>query len=243
MLRKQKDLKDYVVEAPDGVVGKVHDFLFDDRKWKIQFLVVDVGTLLPGRKVLVPYDELNAPNWEAKRFFLDEEKGKIENGPALEEHEPVSQQYQTNLYSYFGWTPYWGVGAPYSMVGAQAPVLPVEDEKTEGDPHLRSCDEVSGYHIVAQDGKIGHVEDFLVDDADWKIRYLEVDTRNWLPGKHVILSPQWATLVDENEGELSMIRLTREQIKESPEYDPTLTVDRAYELALHQYYGVDPYWF
>lgn len=38
-----------------------------------------------------------------------------------------------------------------------------EEEREAAEPHLRSSVEVIGYDITAQDGKIGHVEDFIVD--------------------------------------------------------------------------------
>jgi hypothetical protein len=59
-----------------------------------------------------------------------------------------------------------------------------------GDPHLRSTKEVAGYRIGAADGEVGHVEDFVVDDEEWAIRYVGVDTSNWLPGKKVLISPR-----------------------------------------------------
>jgi len=64
------------------------------------------------------------------------------------------------------------------------------------DPHLRSTRQVTGYHIHATDGELGHVEDFIVDDENWAVRFLVVDTRNWLPGKKVLLSPQWIERVE-----------------------------------------------
>ena len=50
------------------------------------------------------------------------------------------------------------------------------------DTQLRSVREVNGYHIKAEDGEIGHVEDFIVEDDVRTIRYMIDDTRNWLPG-------------------------------------------------------------
>ena len=59
----------------------------------------------------------------------------------------------------------------------------------DASAHLRSRNEVVGYHLHATDGDIGHVQDILIDDSDWCVRYLVVDTRNWLPGAHVLISP------------------------------------------------------
>ena len=110
-----------------------------------------------------------------------------------------------------------------------------------GDPHLRSSAAVTGYHIAATDGDIGHVEDFLVDDARWAIRYMIVDTRNWWPGKKVLVSPNWIQRVDWSDAKVH-VDMTREQIKKSPEYDPSGAVERDYETRLHDHYGRPSYW-
>lgn len=110
------------------------------------------------------------------------------------------------------------------------------EREPQGDPHLRSMAEVSGYHIEATDGSLGHVEDFILDDASWEVRYLVVDTRNWWPGKKVLVSPQWIKDVSWAESSV-WVDLTREAIKSSPEYDPSQPVDDAYSERLHAHYG------
>jgi hypothetical protein len=85
------------------------------------------------------------------------------------------------------------------------------------------------------------VEDFVVDDETWTLRYIAVDTRNWLPGRKVLVSPQWATQVDWAERKL-WIDLTTDNIKNSPEYDPTAPINRGYERTLYNYYGRPVYW-
>ena len=116
------------------------------------------------------------------------------------------------------------------------------EEKETGDPHLRSAREVAGYHIQASDGSIGHVEDFIVDDATWDLCYLVVDTGNWLPGRKVLISPQWVVEpISWIESTVNVV-LTREQVKESPVFDPTAPVNREYETRLYDYYGRPTYW-
>ena len=98
-----------------------------------------------------------------------------------------------------------------------------------------------GYYIAATDGELGHVENFLVDDATWSIRYMVVDTSNWWFGKKVLVSSEWITRVVWNES-LLHVDMTREQIKNSPEYDPSGHVQRDYEMKLHDHYGRPGYW-
>ena len=60
---------------------------------------------------------------------------------------------------------------------------------TPNDCHLRSSNAVIGHHIGATDGEIGHLEDLLIDDHTWAIRYLIVNTSNWWSGHRVLVSP------------------------------------------------------
>ena len=93
------------------------------------------------------------------------------------------------------------------------------------DPHLRSTGQVTSYHIHATDGEIGHVDDFIVDDENWEIRFLVVDTRNWLSGKNVLISTQSITRVEWADSSVHL-DLTRESIKNSPEFISSKAVNR-----------------
>ena len=115
------------------------------------------------------------------------------------------------------------------------------NETYRGDPHLRSARVVSGYDIEAGDGEIGHFEDFFVSDVDWVVRYLLVDTRLWLPGRRVLISPQWIEQVDWAETAMH-VDLTQAQIENSPEYDDQHPLRREYEIRLYRYYGFRGYW-
>ena len=112
--------------------------------------------------------------------------------------------------------------------------------RREGDPSLRGTSEVTGYHVHARDGDIGHVADFLIDSDNWAIRYLVIDTRNWWPGKKVLVAPHWVTDISWSERTVRF-DVTRERIKASPDYDPA-AFDRGYEERLHAHYDVPTYW-
>jgi hypothetical protein len=109
------------------------------------------------------------------------------------------------------------------------------------DPHLRSTQEMGGYNIQAADGEIGHVEDFIIDDETWAIRYLVINTHNWWPGKKVLVSPQWIERVSWSESKV-FINLPREIIKQSPEYTDDSQLTRDYEAGLYQHYNRQGYW-
>jgi len=109
------------------------------------------------------------------------------------------------------------------------------------DSHLRSTQEVSGYNIHAADGMIGHVVDFIVDDESWAIRYLIINTHNWWPGKKLLISPQWIDLVSWSEKKV-FTKLSRESIKQAPEYTEESLLTRDFESALYIHYKREGYW-
>jgi len=239
MLRSVQELKGYVVSTHEGEAGRVHDILFDDRVWTVRYLVADTGKWLPGKKVLLSPASLGDADWKDRRLRVLLDKESIEKSPLLDEDAPVSRQHEQEMTTYFGWPVYW------TPAGTAGPVLdPPADpgrRRPLGDGHLRSCQEVVNYKIQARDGSVGHVEDFVVDDDSWVLRYMVVDTRTWLPGKEVLVSPDWIEKIDWFERDVA-IDLTVDQIKESPEFDPDAPVNREIETRLYDFYGRPKYW-
>ena len=113
--------------------------------------------------------------------------------------------------------------------------------RTPDDCHLRSCKAVIGHHIEASDGEIGHVQDLLVDDRTWAIRYLIVDTSNWWGGQHVLVAPQWIEDVGWSEAKVT-VDLTRQAVRDAPPYDSAAQLDRQQEQGLYEHYGRPGYW-
>ncbi len=244
MLRSTKALSGYRILARDGDIGKAQEFLFDDSTWTIRYLVVDTGHRLPGRKVLISTVALGNPDWESHELSVDLTMEQVTNSPGIDTDIPVSRQYQLDLHAYYGWPDYWTYGGFYNVAPPQPPFGGEEEEtyrEESDDPHLRSTGEVFGYHIQAIDGEIGHVEDFIADDRSWIIRYMQVDTRNWLPGKKVLISPRWISDISWTE-QLVYVDLSRDAVKHSPEYSPAEPVNREYETRLYDYYGRPKYW-
>jgi len=252
MLRSMKELRGYNMLASDGEIGKAHEFYFDDQFWLIRYLVVDTGKWLPGRLVLISPYSLGRPDWSEKVFPVNLTKEQVEKSPEIDIARPVSRQHEIALAKYYNWPRYW-TGARAMASGAFIVPPKKEDdqkakestEQDEGDPHLRSSREVIGYSIEASDGEIGHVEDFIIEDESWIIRYMIIDTRKWLHwlpgGKKVLVAPTWIHRVDWSESKV-YVDLTRDQVKNSPEFDPSTPVNREYEILLHDYYGRPKYW-
>jgi hypothetical protein len=117
----------------------------------------------------------------------------------------------------------------------------VQNSPECADSHLRSTEAITGYRIEATDGEIGHVDGFLVDDEAWAIRYLEVATRDWWPGKKVLVSPEWIQRLSWEDSSV-YAGLSREAIRNAPEYFEAVRINREYEDRLHIHYGQPPYW-
>lgn len=243
MLWRSKVLRGYHLRAVDGALGQVEDFYFDDHAWVVRYMVVDTSRWLGGRRVLIAPGELGTPDSERGEFPVNLTVEKIRSSPDIDTAKPVGRQEEERLLAHYGWTPYWvGLGGGYaSGLLVVPPEEPDAAAPPRGDPNLRSMREVTGYHIAATDGSIGHVADFLIDEEGWAVRYLEVDTRNWLPGKHVLVAPQWVKQLDWSQRTVA-VAMTRRQIQDSPEYDPHRPLERSYEDRLHSHYGYDPYW-
>lgn len=236
------------IRAKDGEVGSISDLLFDETNWAVRWVVVDTGTWLTGRRVLLPPSCFGAPGGVTLEYTVDLTRKQVEESPEIGFDAPVSRQLESRVYGHYGWTPYWNLGyAPplavpgvLPMTGQPAPT-PDQREEPSGDPHLRSTLEVTGYYVHATDGDIGHVEEFLVDDEPWTIRYVVVDTANWWPARKVLLSPRWFREIDWATQKVD-VTVTREQVKASPDYDPSTLLQREHEARLHAHYGVPPYW-
>lgn len=244
MLRSIDSLKGYTLAASDGEIGKCADFLFDDRDWTVRYMVADTGGWLSGRKVLISPLALLEPDWQTESFPVTMTRQEIEDSPSLDTHAPVSRTYEIAYHQYFAlpfyWTgaELWGAYADPRGIVHPAPAEPQEPKQDleikEG--HLRSCAEVVGYKIRANDGDTESIEDFIVDDSSWAIRFLVVDTRRWLPGGQVLIPAQRIGSVDWTSREVRC-DLDVEQIKTSPPYDPALPVNIEYEQRLYDYYG------
>ena len=249
MLWNVSALVSCAILANDGEIGAVTDVLFDDATWTLRWLVVDTGTWLPGRKVLLPLTALGEPEAGLRRFPVRLTKKQVMDSPDIGSEKSVSRRVEADIFDLYGLEPYWGGNlvplsnamavpllmplAPDEAIVRQAP----EDKpEAEGNPHVRSCNSVTGYHINALDGEIGHAADFLVETQGWTVRYLKVDTKNWWPGQLVLITPKVVRQIDWYQ-QVIEISVDRQTVKEAPAYHAGMTVDGAFDQKIMAHYN------
>lgn len=252
MLRNLTDLRGYTIRATDGDIGTVKDFYFDDEQWTLRYLVVDTGGWKSGRQVLISPLSLRHPELLDRLLPVSLTRAQITDSPDIDTNKPVSRQHEAAFLEYYGYPHYWGGSGLWGVggfPGTRDSEDWLEDDMAErwtlpggeSDVHLRSARVVIGNHLHGSDGDIGHVQDLLVDDQTWTIRYLVVNTSNWWLGHKVLLSPRWVDAVRWPERTVT-VRMSRDAISHSPHYDSGAQFTRQQEEALYQHFGRPNYW-
>lgn len=264
MLHSLKDLEKCEIGATDGSIGHVKDLYFDDDTWVIRYLVVDAGTWLKSRRILISPISIVNPDWAGNVLPVSISKEQVRNSPNINTERPVSRQNEVEYLGYYGYPNYWGsvgiwggsdypgmltTGVGYGGSADEHRRMRKWEEKNRADgarlrsadPHLRSCEEVVEYHIHATDGEIGHVQGMLIDEKTWSIRYVVVQTSNWWLGHQVLVSPQWISGVDWAT-DMVKVDLTRESIKSAVPYDSADAFDRDREANLYKHHARHGYW-
>jgi sporulation protein YlmC with PRC-barrel domain len=265
MLRSVQDLEGYAIRATDGTIGHVKDFYIDDKTWVVRYLVVETGSWLSSRKVLISPFSIGHPDWTERILPVSITKEKVKSSPDIDTDKPVSRQHEMQYLGYYGYPYYWGraglwgggaypgamlTGVEYGKSGAEHLATQADhtragaetdQRRQEGDAHLRSCRALLRYHIEATDGGMGEVKGLLVDEDTWAIRYLIVETSNWWLGNQVLISPQWIQQISWS-GATIAVNLTRQAVKDAPSYDSSVPLSRDQEMHLHQHHGRTGYW-
>ena len=232
MLRSVKKLFEDKLGASDGEIGHVNDFYFDDRNWAVRYLVADTGSWMPGRLVLISPYAFGDLYQGGKVLLVNLTRQQIQNSPSIESHKRVSRQYEEDYHRYYNWPFYWEGDALWGMSGF--PILSQRSEpflgdqtiaksgkQESGDLHLRSAKTLIGYHIQAADEVLGHVVDFVIEDKDWTIQQMVVDTGHWLSGKRVMISPSQINRISWDESKV-YLDLTKEAVLRSPVFEPAV---------------------
>jgi len=264
VLRSIKNLEGFAVRATDGTIGHVTDLYIDDKTWAVRYLIVDTGSWLSSRKVLISPVAVDHPDWTGRVLPVSLTKEKVKNSPDIDTDKPVSRQHERQYLGYYGYPYYWagdglwgpgaypgmmlmglgegGSDSAYRHAQAQDARAEAEDEASEhGDPRLRSCNALMKYHVEASDGGMGHVQGLLLDDDTWAIRYLVVDTSNWWLGHQVLIAPRWIQAINWLDATVS-VHLTQQAVKDAPLYNSAVPFSRDHEMALYEHHGRTGYW-
>ncbi len=231
MLWEASVVAGYRLAGLDGEIGSVRDFYFDDQSWVIRYLIADTGNWLTGIRISIARAALIEVDGGERHISVDMTREQIERSPVLSSQAPVSEQLEAVSFGIYG-SPEAGPDKPGRGPAARG---------MRRDPHLRSAHHVRGYHVEAADGDFGIVSDFIIDDAIWAIRYLVIDTQNWVPGRHVLISPRWIERVSWSKSRV-LISLSRAAIEQSPEDPGGSLRTREYETRLHEHYDRRGYW-
>jgi hypothetical protein len=237
MLQSARKIDGCVIHATDGDIGSVEDLYFDDHAWTVRYLVADLGNWLPGRQVLVSPQSRARAEAAAGRILFNLTGEQIRNSPDVATALPMLRNSEAALAHYYGWPTYW-TGSLYTGMAPvgltpvpQEEPTPAEDTAPEHAPHLRSFRDVCGYRLQAMDRQVGHFADLLIEDRDWSIRYIEIDTRNWLPGRKVLMPPKWA-LEFRADSRTVGVAATSDQLKSLPRFDGHLPISSDVEREL-----------
>lgn len=239
MLRSIQSLKNFTMMATDGEIGKVKDFYFDDQTWTLRYLVVETGNWLFGRKVLISTTALHAPDWDSHSFPVNLTKEQIKHSPDIDTEKPVSRQQEASLHSHYLWPVEGGLGfMTTGMVGGVVPPevafddqiaqeMHKEDTVQAKENHLRSFKHLRGYQLRNADDEIGEVEDFLIDENNWTLPYVVVDTGNWYAGKMILIPSRYIDRIEWESTSIISLQSVH-SLKNSPEFDYTKPLNEEY---------------
>jgi len=227
MLRSVKQLYGVKLGETDAGIGHVKDFYFDDQSWVIRYVIADTASWLAGRLVLISPHAFGNFHTDGDCLPVNLSRHQIENSPSIDCQKPVSRQYEEEYFRYYGWPAYWDAGGMWGVAGLpvapQPQLMPdkvanLGSRSREGDdPHLRSTQSLTGYHIQATDGAIGHVTDFIMDDRTWSICHLVVETGHWFSGREIVICPDQIDSISYDQSKV-LVNVTMQTIKAAHEY-------------------------
>jgi sporulation protein YlmC with PRC-barrel domain len=246
---KMNEIVNYKLAHKGKKIGKVKDVFFDDKTDDARYLAVRVGGFLLGREVLLPPEAVVGVDSQAELVSVGLTKKELKKGPGLDSRKPVSRQKEIELFQFYSWTPYWISGGASHAAGQTAPpppasVKPAEVEAIEkddeptvenADPHLRSYREIEGYKVVAPEGKVGEVDDMILDEREWKTTHLVVDAGSWISYRRYLVAFDWLEAIDWDRSEI-VVALSKDKIKSAPSYDPAKPITEGYIKTVAEHY-------
>jgi sporulation protein YlmC with PRC-barrel domain len=255
MFRSLRDLFSYDIQATDGKIGKVRDLYFDEEEWETRYLVIDTGSWILGKEVLVIPDALGQPNWAKESLPVELTRKQVKESPDVSTVLPISRKHQIALHTYYNWRPYWAPVTPLSTSTMTTTATITQNEKRlqdekkkaierlfQHDSALRSAKEVIGYTTNGEDGELGQIDDIILDIETWKLVYFVLDTSSWLAkGKKTLIAISWINRISYHDQEVQL-DLSQNIIEDSPPFDPNTPINRSFEEVLYDYHGRPYVW-
>ena len=257
MLHTLNNLKNLAIHASDGDIRLTKDFYFDDKHWVIRYLVVETGSWLLSKKILLSPISIKELNQKPQTLTVTISRKQVKNCPDMDSEKPVSRQYELEYMRYYGYSHYcdntdiWGgYSSPNMMSPGYYSVAPKPDNlgapdnfadvdaalSQDNDHHLRSSNAVTGYKLDVIDGDLGHLHGMLIDTDTWEIRYLIINTSNWWLGHLVLIAPKWIKEVSWPTSKI-YVDMTQQQVKDAPTFDPSVPFSLEHEQSMQTHYG------
>lgn len=220
------DLSGFAIEAKDGSVGKVIDFYFNDRRWVIRHIVVEIGSGSGSQKILLSPAAIKYLNHEEKGIVVDLTVDAVSNASCIDTSFSMPR-YEIDYLSYYGYAFYWGNTSvteehaqssldPQSVAAQTHDIFVAIDSvrRMHGDRHLRSFQKSVNYQVQATDGEIGRLKTILIDEDTWAIQYCVASTDNSWPDQQAFLTPQVIRDINWGSGNI-YVDLTLQEVKEA----------------------------
>lgn len=253
MLHYASNIENYNLQATDGELGKVKNWYLDDLNWIIRYAAVDTRKWLPGRKVLISPSAIQTIDADNEEVRVRHDKDTVRDSPPLDETESINNDHEISLNEYYGWAPYWHGTDLWGQTsqpmleefrGGQTELTTdkIEEISREREYTLRETDDIkNNFTVFARKEQLGVVDDLLIDEENWKVRYLVIRVENEGEETHHLLSPDWISAADWQNSTLTF-DISAEDIRKGPDYRNKPEISRQEEKEMYEHYYRAPYW-
>ncbi|MEO8029152.1 MAG: PRC-barrel domain-containing protein [Bryobacteraceae bacterium] len=233
MLRTLESILGYRLVALNGEIGKVHDFYLDEEFWRLRYLVVETGSWLDRRRVLIAPAALGSIEGERREFAVHLNRDQVQSSPDVNTDQPVSRQQEMRTNAHYGWPAYW---APDAIM-IPGPILTSgRVARASADPHLRSFREICSYTVDDGENAIAKVQDFVIDDSDWSVAMMIVAYGGWIDPRQVATPADRITNISWANRTIT-IRYSREQLEALPSFEAAAPVNKQERTVYFDYHG------
>lgn len=245
MIHAIRKMQGFKIHVTDDELGHVEDWYFDDERWVVRYLVVKTGFWFLGKEVLISPHSVTAVDWQAREISVNLTKQQVKESPDIDTHQPISRRKESEFHLYYNVPAYWGgLGLWGHEMVPDGRSLEGDVDQMDGcageDEHLRSVKEIIGYRLHAVDGDIAQVQDFLVDEETWALRYITASlTRGG--GHRLVISSKLVDHVVWARAHVA-VNASKERILAAPALEADAVVDRDFETRLFAHYTTHPYW-